>query len=87
MDAAIDRVGDLARDVAIKQMEKKWDELNENSHGAIEVVKGEVLPLVSEQKYEYGSESFEIFQQGQESRCIVQPLTIEALPEKEGRSR
>ena len=87
LNAAIDRIDNLARDMALKQMEKKWDELNEKSHCAIKVVKGEVLPLVSEQKYEYGSESFEIFQQGQESRCIVQPLTIEALPEKEGRSR
>lgn len=61
MDAAIDKVDNFAKDMEIQRMEKKWDELyeltNKNQESGVE------LAHVSENKYEYGADAFEAFQE------------------------
>ena len=63
LDAAIDKVNNLAKDVEIQKMEKKWDELYEQTHQESETVSIQPQPvaLVSEKEYEYGADAFEIY--------------------------
>ena len=62
LDAAIDKVDNLSKDVEIREMEKKWDELYEqtNQEGK-EGVQSQSIALVSENEYEYGAEAFEAY--------------------------
>ena len=60
--AAIDKVDNLAKDVELQRMEKKWDELYEVTNRNQEL--GVELTLVSEKEYRYGADAFEDFQKG-----------------------
>lgn len=64
LDAAIDKVDNLARYVELQRMEKKWDELYEQTHQESKTVSIQPQPvvLVSEKEYEYGAEAFEAYQ-------------------------
>lgn len=66
LDAAIDKVDNLAKDMELQRMEKKWDELYEQTHQESETVSIQPQPvtLVSEKEYEYeyGADAFEAFQ-------------------------
>ena len=60
LDAAIDKVDNLAKDVELQRMEKKWDELYEQTHQEeIGDVQPQPIVLVSEKEYEYGADAFE----------------------------
>ena len=61
LDAAIDKVDNLAKDVEIQKMEKKWDELYEQTHqeSATVSIQPQPVALVSEKEYEYGADAFE----------------------------
>ena len=62
LDAAIDKVNNLAKDVEIQKVEKKWDELYEQTHQeGKEKVQPQTLSMVSESEYEYGAEAFEAY--------------------------
>lgn len=62
LNAAIDKVDNLAMDMEIRRMEKKWDEVyEERKQGGREVVQPQVLSMVSEPEYEYGAEKFEAY--------------------------
>ena len=62
LDAAIDKVDNLAKDVEIQKMEKKWDELYEQTHQESETasIQSQPVALVSEKEYEYGADAFEL---------------------------
>ena len=62
LDAAIDKVDNLSKDVEIQKMEKEWDELYEQTHQeGKETVQEQPIALVSEKEYEYGAEAFEAY--------------------------
>ena len=64
MDAAIDKVDNLAKDVELQRMEKKWDELYEQTHqeSIIDAIQPQQpVVLVSEKEYEYGADAFEAY--------------------------
>ena len=62
LDAAIDKVDNLAKDVELQRMEKKWDELYEQIHQeGKETVQPQILSMVSEPEHEYGAEVFEAY--------------------------
>lgn len=58
LDAAIDKMDNLAKDVEIQKMEKKWDEVFEQTHKQ-EGIQTQEVAVVSEKEYEYGSDAFE----------------------------
>lgn len=63
LDAAIDKIDNLAKDVEIQKIEKKWDKLYDQTHQeSKETVQPQALTMVSEPEYEYGAEAFEAFQ-------------------------
>ena len=66
LDAAIDKVDNLAKDVELQKMEKKWDELYEQTHqeSIIDAIQPQHVALVSEPEYEYGAEAFEAYMKG-----------------------
>ena len=66
LDAAIDKVDNLAKDVELQRMEKKWDELYEHTHqeGIVDAIQPQHVSLVSEPEYEYGAEAFEAYMKG-----------------------
>ncbi len=73
LDAAIDKVDNLSKDVEIQKMEKKWDELYEQTHSEEKgTVHPQVLSRLSELEYEYGAEAFETYmeKQGEKVRNI-----------------
>ena len=62
LDAAIDKVDNLAMDVEIRRMEKKWDEVYAKAHdGEKRIEQPQVLSMVSEGECEYGAEKFEAY--------------------------
>lgn len=73
LDAAIDKVDNLAKDVELQRMEKKWDELYEQTHQESETVSIQPHPvaLVSEKEYEYGADAFETYMK--ESKGEIKP--------------
>ena len=64
LDAAIDKVDNLAKDVELQRMENKWDKLYEQTHQeSKETVQPQALSIVSEPEYEYeyGADAFEAY--------------------------
>lgn len=89
LDAAIDKVDNLAKDVEIQKMEKKWDEMYEQTHqeSVTASIQPQPIALVSEKEYEYeyGADAFEAYQQlGKEGTAVV---AEEKKPEVKGKSR
>ena len=86
LDAAIDKVDNLAKDVELQRMEKKWDELYEQTHqDSKETAKPQALSMVSEQEYEYGAEAFEAYME--ESNRDVKSDIREVAVQKSGKAR
>ena len=87
LDAAIDEVDNLAKDVELQKMEKKWDEMYEQTHQESVTASIQPIALVSEKEYEYeyGADAFEAYQQlGKEGTAVV---AEEKKPEVKGKSR
>ena len=87
LDAAIDKVDNLAKDVEIQKMEKKWDELYEQTHQESETVSIQPQPvaLVSEKEYEYGADAFEIYMK--ENKGKIKPEMKEVAVQKNEKAR
>ena len=86
LDAAIDKVDNLAKDVELQRMEKKWDELYEQAHQeSKETVQPQTIALVSEKDYAYGAEAFEAYME--ESNRDVKSDIREVAVQKSGKAR
>ncbi|MGC6173965.1 DUF6674 family protein [Lacrimispora sp. 38-1] len=80
LDAAIDKVENLAREVEINRMMKTFDSLMENAHNE------QVGVMVAESEYQYGADAFEAYE-----KVKVAPETISEKKfselKKDGKSR
>lgn len=86
LDAAIDKVDNLAKDVEIQKMEKKWDELYEQTHQeSQETAQPQAIALVSEKDYSYGAEAFEAYLE--ESNRDIKSDIKEVALQKSGKAR
>ena len=86
LDAAIDKVDNLSKDVEIQKMEKKWDDLYEQTHQeGKETVQPQAIALVSEKEYGYGAEAFEAYM-GESNRDIKSEIK-EVAVQKSGKAR
>ena len=86
LDAAIDKVDNLAKDVEIQKMEKKWDELYEQTHQeGKETVQPQAIALVSEKDYAYGAEAFEAYME--KSNREIKPNMKEVAVQKNDKAR
>lgn len=85
LDAAIDKVDSLAKDVEIQKMEKKWDELYAQTHQeGKETVQPQEIALVSEKDYEYGADAFEEFMAKQRDKYMDEsPIDIPSVKKDE----
>ena len=91
LDAAIDKVDNLAKDVELQKMEKKWDELYEQTHqeSVTASIQPQPIALVSEKEYEYeyeyGADAFEAYQQsGKAETAVVAEVKVQ---DEKGKSR
>lgn len=66
LDAAIDKVDNLTMDVEQKKMERKWDEVYEQTHNQ-EVMQPQEVAVVAEKEYEYGADAFEEYLKNQKT--------------------
>ena len=86
LDAAIDKVDNLAKDVELQKMEKKWDELYEQTHQeSKETAQPQTIALVSEKDYSYGAEAFEAYME--ESNRDIKSDIKEVALQKSGKAR
>ena len=87
LDAAIDKVDNLAKDVEIQKMEKKWDELYEQTHqeSIVDAIQPQHVALVSEKEYEYGADAFEIYMK--ENKGKIKPEMKEVAVQKNEKAR
>lgn len=78
LDSAIDKADNLAKDVEIQKMEKKWDELYEQTHQekVADSIQPQPIALVSEKEYEYGADAFETYMK--ENKGEIKPEMREA---------
>ena len=53
-------------DVELKKMEKKWDEVYEQTHNQ-EVMQPQEVAVVAEKEYEYGADAFEEYLKNQKT--------------------
>lgn len=91
LDAAIDKVDNLAKDVELQKMEKKWDEMYEQTHqeSVTASIQPQPIALVSEKEYEYeyeyGADAFEAYQQsGKAETAVVAEVKVQDV---KGKSR
>ena len=83
LDAAIDKVDNLAKDVELQRMEKKWDELHEQTNQeSKETVQPQAIALVSEKDY---AEAFEAYME--ESNRDIKSEIKEVAAQKSGKIR
>lgn len=87
LDAAIDKVDNLAKDVELQRMEKKWDELYEQAHQESETasIQSQPVALVSEKEYEYGADAFEAYME--KSNREIKPNMKEVAVQKNDKAR
>ena len=87
LDAAIDKVDNLAKDVELQRMEKKWDELYEQTHQESETasIQSQPVALVSEKEYEYGADAFEIYMKKNKEK--IKPEMKEVAVQKNEKAR
>ena len=77
LDAAIDKVDNLSKDVELQKMEKKWDELYAQTHQeGKETVQQQPIALVSEKEYEYGAEAFEAYMKESNAESMTEKAQI-----------
>ena len=68
-------------------MEKKWDEMYEQTHHESETasIQSQPVALVSEKEYEYGADAFEAYQQsGKAETAVVAEVKVQDV---KGKSR
>ena len=87
LDAAIDKVDNLAKDVELQRMEKKWDELYEQTHAesVVDFIQPQPIALVSEKEYEYGADAFEAYMK--ENNGEIEPDMKEVVDQKNDKAR
>lgn len=87
LDAAIDKVDNLAKDMELQKMEKKWDELYEQTHqeSIVDAIQPQPVALVSEKEYEYGADAFEIYMK--ENKGKIKPEMKEVAVQKNEKAR
>ena len=64
-------------DVELKKMEKKWDEVYEQTHNQ-EVMQPQEVAVVAEKEYEYGADAFEEYLKNQKTETKPSDI-IEAI--------
>lgn len=86
LDAAIDKVDNLAKDVELQRMEKKWDELYEQTHQeSKENLQSQTLSMVSEPECKYGAEAFEAYMK--ENKGEIKPEMKENIVPENDKER
>ena len=80
LDAAIDKTENLARDVEINHMMKKFDSLMEKAHTE------QVISMVAEPNTQYGAEVFEEYEK-EKGNCESVPETTYSKTKNDGKSR
>ena len=80
LDAAIDKTENLARDVEIDHMMKKFDSLMEKAHTE------QVISMVAEPNTQYGAEVFEEYEK-EKGNCESVPETTYSKTKNDGKSR
>lgn len=80
LDAAIDKTENLARDVEIDRMMKKFDSLMEKTHS------DQIVSIVAEAEPQYGAEVFEEYERGK-GNCETVPETTYSKLMNDGKSR
>ena len=82
-----DKVDNLAKDVELQKMEKKWDELYEQTHQESETasIQSQPVALVSEKEYESGADAFEIYMK--ENKGKIKPEMKEVAVQKNEKAR
>ena len=84
LDAVIDKVDNLAMDVEIRRMEKKWDEVYSKAHdGEKRIEQPQVLSMVSERECEYGAEKFEAYRENCGEKVAQKFSTTDVVAKKE----
>ena len=84
LDAVIDKVDNLAMDVEIRKMEKKWDEVYAKAHdGEERIEQPQVLSIVSEGECEYGAEKFEAYRENHAEKVAQKYCTSDVVTKKE----
>lgn len=80
LDAAIDKTENLARDVEIDRMMKKFDSMMGKAHTE------QVISMVAEPDSQYGAEAFEEYEKGK-GNCESAPETTHSKTKNDGKSR
>ena len=80
LDAAIDKTENLARDVEINHMMKKFDSLMEKTHTE------QVISMVAEPDSQYASDVFEEYERGK-GNCEYAPETTHSKTKNDGKFR
>ena len=80
LDAVIDKTENLARDVEIDRMMKKFDSMMGKAHT------DQVISMVAEPDSQYGAEAFEKYEKGK-GNCGVAPETTYSKTKNDGKSR
>lgn len=80
LDVAIDKTENLARDVEIDLMMKKFDSMMEKAHT------DQVISIVAEPESHYGAEVFEKYEKGK-SNCESAPETTHSITKNDEKSR
>lgn len=80
LDAAIDKAENLARDVEIDHMMKKFDSLMVKTHTE------QVISMVAEPDLQYGAEAFEEYEK-EKGNCESVPETTYSKTKNDGKSR
>nr|WP_294485156.1 DUF6674 family protein [uncultured Anaerosporobacter sp.] len=80
LDAAIDKTENLARDVEIDRMMKKFDSMMEKAHTE------KVVSMVAEPESQYGAEVFEKYE-GENGDCETVPEITYSKLKNDGKSR
>lgn len=80
LDAAIDKAENLARDVEINHMMKKFDSLMEKTHTE------QVISMVAEPEAQYGAEAFEEYDRSKD-KCKAMDVTMSSRFKNDFKSR
>lgn len=80
LDTAIDKTENLARDVEIDRIMKKFDSMMEKAHT------GKVVFMVAEQESQYGAEVFEEYER-EKGNCETVPEPTYSKTKNDGKSR
>lgn len=85
LDAAIDKVDNLSKDVEISRMMKQYDEAMEKPHENLAAATMNATSLVAEPELKYGAEAFEEFSKSGASKEQAKPKTVEPIKTEKAR--